>query len=313
MCILKNNIKGEICMLKNYKKVRILVQAVFIMLVLLVLAIEIVRIKGYYLIYDWMYFAIIYVILFFTIMLCSKNKYLRWIEYVVILVILGFNTKALLEANENKVFIFKSPNFKNEIIIKEVVKKKDGKDSSVKTFGLKRRFYLLSKQTDEYPTENLYKAFSSGSYKVNWIKDNIATINYLYSKDGDVKQHVYTFNFQEPISYNYVTASITGKWADKENPNSTLTVENGKFIYVKDGQTFVYNVANAVQKGYNAVVFQASGMDPDLSIVFNEGNIIDSSCLLNKEATIFIGHVSLKDEKYGLFQRADSIKANENQ
>lgn len=299
-------------MLKNCKKIRILVQVVFIMLVLFVLAIEIVKINGYYLIYDWMYFAIIYVILSLTIMLCSKNKYLRWIEYVVILVILGFNTKALLETNENKVFIFKSPNFKNEIIIKEVVKKKDGKDSSVKTFGLKRRFYLLSKQTDEYPTENLYKAFSSGSYKVNWIKDNIATVNYLSNKDGDVKQHVYTFNFQEPISYSYVTASITGKWIDKENPNNTLYVENNKFIYKKGKETFVYDGATAVQKGYTAVVFKGVGKEPDLSIVFNEGDIIDSSCLLNKEATIFIGHVSLKDENYGLFQRVDSTKANGN-
>lgn len=297
-------------MLKNCKKIKIVVGTVFIMLILLLLSIDIVKIKGYYLIYHWMYFAIIYVILFLAIILCSKNKYLRWIEYVIILVILGFNTKALLDANENKVFIFKSPNFKNEIIIKEVVKKKHGKDSSVETFGLKRRFYLFSKRVDEYPTENLYKAFSLGSYKVNWIKDNIAAINYLSNKDGDVKQHVYTFNFQEPISYNYVTASITGKWVDKENPNNTLTVEKGKFIYVKDGQTFVYHGATAVQKGYAAVVFKGVGKNPDLSIVFNEGDIIDSSCLLNKDATIFIGHVSLKDEKYGLFQRVDSTKAN---
>lgn len=292
-------------MLKNHKKIKMVVVIVFVMLILLLLSIEIVKRKGYYLIYDWMYFAIVYGILFLAITICSKNKYLRWIEYVVILVILAFNTKALLDANENKVLFFNSPNFKNEIIIKEVVKKKDGKDSSVKTFGLKRRFHLFSKRIDEYPTENLYKAFSLGKYKVNWIKENIAIINYSYNKYEDIKQHVYTFNFEEPISYNYVTASITGKWVDKENPNNTLTVQNNKFIYKRGEEIFMYDVAKAVQKGYNAVAFQASGMNPDLCIVLNEGSEIDSSCLLNKEATIFIGYVSLKDEKYGLFKRVD--------
>lgn len=292
-------------MLKNHKKIKIVVSVVFVMLILLLLFMEIVKRRGYYLIYDWIYFAIVYGILFLAIMLCSKNKYLRWIEYVVILVILGFNTKALLDASENKVFIFNSPNFKNEIIIKEVVNKKHGKYSSIKTFHLKRRFYLFSKRVDEYPTENLYRAFSSGKYKVNWINENIATVNYLYNKYKEIKQYVYTFNFEEPISYNYVTASITGKWVDKENPNNTLTIQNNKFIYKKGEETFVYDGANAVQKGYRAVVFQASGLAPDLSIILNEGSKIDNSCLLNKEATIFIGHVSLKDEKYGLFKKVD--------
>ncbi|SFC47536.1 hypothetical protein [Clostridium uliginosum] len=290
-------------MLKNYKKIRALVITIFIMLILMVLAIELVKVKGYYLIYDWMYFIIIYAILFLSILLCSKNKYLKWTVYSAILIIFILNTKGLLDVSKDKVLIFKSSNLKNEIIIKEVIKKQDGADNVVKALDLKRKFYLFGKQMDEYPTENLYRSFSSGTYKVNWIKDNIATVNYLCDKDGDIKQHVYTFNFENPIRYSYVTASITGIWADKENPNNTLNVENGKFIYVKDGQTFVYDTANAEQKGYNAVVFKGEGRVPDLSIVSNEGNIIGNNCLLNKGATLFIGYVSLEDEKYGLFER----------
>lgn len=288
-------------MLNNHKKIKILLVSIIIMLILLALGIEVVKLKGYYLIYDWMYFIIIYMILVLFILLSSKNKRLKWIEYGVILIIFIFNTKGLLDANQNKVFIFKSPNFKNEIIIKEAVNKKDG---SLKTLDLKRRFYLFAKKSSEYPTEKLYRSFSAGTYKVNWIKDNIATVNYLYSDKGrNIKQHVYTFNFKEPISYNYVTASITGVWKDKENPNNTLTVEKNKFIYVKGGKTFVYDTANAEQKGYTAVVFNGQGNVPDLSIIFNEGNIIESNCLLNKEATIFIGNVFLEDEKYGLFKK----------
>ena len=285
-------------MLKNYKKIKILVTIIFTILILAVLAIEVVKLKGYYLIYNWVYFVITYMVLFLAFLLCSEKKYFKWVGYAVILILLGVNTKSLLHGN--KMFLFKSPNAKNEIIIKEVVKNQEG----VATLDLKRRFCLFGKKTDEYVTKNIYRPFSAGTYKVNWINDNIATVNYLDSnKDGKVKQHVYTFNFKEPISYNNVTPSITGIWANKENPNNKLTVENGKFIYVKDEKTFVYDAVNSEQMGYNAVVFKGEGTAPNLSIIFNEGSIIGSDCLLNKEATIFIGYVSLVDEKYGLFER----------
>ena len=295
-------------MLKNHKKIKILVVIAFTMLILLSLAIEVVKLKEYYFIYDWVYSIIICMILFLAFLLCSEKKYLKWVEYAVILIILGFNIKGLLDSNRNKIFVFKSPNTENEIIIKEVVKNQGESNNVVKTLDLKRRFYLFGKKNGEYATGDMYRPFSAGTYKVNWINDNIATVNYLDNKNKKIKQRIYTFNFKDPISYSYVTASITGIWANKKDPNNKLIVEKDKFIYVKDGQIFVYNTANAEQKGYTAVVFKGEGMAPDLSIIFNEGNIIDSSCLLNKGATIFIGHVSLEDERYGLFERIGGEK-----
>ncbi|MFD3157287.1 hypothetical protein ACFIJ5_10565 [Haloimpatiens sp. FM7330] len=293
-------------MLNNHKKIKILVVIAFIIWILLAVAIKIVKLKGYYLIYDWMYSIIIYMILFLGILLSGKNRYLKRIEYGAICIMLIINTKCLLDNSKNKMFIFKSPNLKNEIIIKEFVKKQDGMDEVVKTLDLKRRFYLFARKNSEYPTKNAYRSFSAGSYKVNWIKDNIAVVNYLYNdKSKIIKQHVYTFNSEKPSSYKYVEVSIRGMWKNKEKPNDTLTVKKDKVIYVKDGKKFIYDTDNAKQKGYTAVVFDGVGKAPDLSIVFNEGVTIDSSCLLKKTDTIFIGYVSLEDEKYGLFEKVD--------
>lgn len=289
-------------MLENYKKLKVFIGTIFTMLILVLLGIEIIKLKGYSLIYDWVFFAIIYIILLLFILLSSKNKPLKWIEYGIACIIFIITTVGLVNANKNKVFVFKSPNSKNEIIIKETFNKKYG---TFKTLDLKRRWYVFSKEVSEYPTQNSYKSFSSKTYKVNWLTNNIAVVNYLYSEKGkSIKQHVYTFNFKEPVSYNYVAVSITGKWEDKENPNNTLTSDNNKVIYIKDGKTYTYNVANAEQKGFTAAIFKGQNSStPDLSIVFNEGDVIGSNDLLNKGDTIFVGNISLKNKNYSLFQK----------
>lgn len=289
-------------MLDDHKKVKILIGSIFLILILVVLGIEIVKLKGYSLIYDWMYFAIIYIILVLFILLSSKNKYLKWVEYGIVCIIFIFTTIGLIKANKNKVFVFKSPNFKNEIIIKEAFNNKYG---TFETLDLKRRWHVFAKEVSKYPTQNSYKSFSSGTYKVNWITNNIAVVNYLYSKENkSIKQHIYTFNLKEPISYNYVAVSITGKWKDKKNPNNTFASDNNKIIYIKDGKSYRYTTDNAEQKGFTSVIFKGQDSStPDLSIVFNEGDIIGNNCLLNKGATIFIGNVSLKNEKYRLFEK----------
>lgn len=257
-----------------------------------------VREKGYFLIHDSIYWIINYIIIMLSVFICNNNKHVKNIEYIVLIVFFILNTKGTIETTYDPLFFSSSPNNKNEIIIKETVDDKEG------IIGIKRRYKIFGQINDRFITKDKYRTFSEGTYKINWLNNNIATITYLTGEGNKLEQHIYSFKKETPSSYSYVLPSLTGKWVDKDNHNNTLEVYMEKFIYKKDGKTYNYDIHRSKQKGYIALIMDGQGKAPDISIILNDDCTIGSDCLVNNDGTIFIGNVTLEDEDIHVYKKA---------
>ena len=261
-----------------------------------------VREKRYFLIHDSIYWIINYIIIMLSVFVCNNNRYVKRIEYIVLIVFFILNTKGTIETTYDPLFFSSSPNKENEIIIRETVDDKEG------IMGIKRRYKIFGQINDRFITKDKYRTFSKETYKINWLNNNIATITYLTGNGNKLKQHIYSFKKETPNSYRYVLPSLTGKWIDKNNPNDTLEVSMDKFIYKKDGKTYNYDIYKSKQKGYIGLIMDGQGKTPDLSIILNDDCTIGSDCLINNDGTIYIGNVTLKNEDMHIYKKVNKIK-----
>lgn len=157
-----------------------------------------------------MYRAINYSILILLAISAARNKKIKILEYSILAVLLVLNTMGLKDDPNNLVFLSYSHNKENVIVIKETT------DPIKGSYGLGKSHYIFFRVVDKYFTDNQYRIFSKGTYKVHWVNNHIAKVTYLKGESNKIVQHITNFktNGEE---YTNVLGSLQGKWTNKNN------------------------------------------------------------------------------------------------
>ena len=97
-------------------------------------------------------------------------------------------------------------------------------------------------------------------------------------------QHIYDYRASNATSYFNVLGSIRGNWVDENNRNNKLDLTSGGITLELDGESYNYNFQNADEQGISGTILYGEDSTPSVSII------------LNKDNTISVGIVSLKNE-----------------
>lgn len=270
------------------KKKYLKIFAFCLMVVFIVIRISLeilIKDKGLYLLHDSIYRIINYSIILLGLILLPKNKIIRSIGYAVFGALFIVNTLGYIKDFKSPLFYSYSPGKEHVVIIKET-------DDSIKgSYGLTLAHKIFVRINDKFFTDDQYRTFSAGTYKVRWIDEDIATVTYL--SGNKLIQHIYDYRPSTATSYFNVLGSINGKWVDKNNPSNKLDLTSGNIKLDMDGETYFYYFGNADEQGISGTVLYGAEGVPSVSIILNDDN------------TISVGLVSLKDEEFNTFVRGD--------
>lgn len=230
--------------------------------------------KGLYLLHDYMYRVINYSILILLAISAPRNKKIKILEYSILAILLVLNTIGLKSDPNNPVFLSYSPNKENVIVIKETT------DPIKGSYGLKKSHYIFFRVVDKYFTDNQYRTFSKGTYKVNWVNNHIAKVTYLKGESNKIVQHITNFK-PNGQAYTNVLGTLQGKWTNKNNWQNKLEIKGGMITLEKGGETYFYDAMKADEQGNYGSVIYGKDENPSFSIIKNE------------DGTILVGDVTL--------------------
>ena len=253
--------------------------------------------KEYYLIYDWIFFAVNYLIILIFILLLSKNKIVKWLQLVIALALITINTVGFYYLGDTKTIISKSPNGENEIVIREYP------NLNYESIKLKPRWLIFGKKVEILKNSSSYKAITENKYKIEWTDNDAVIYTYQINKDGILEQGFYNFRPQQ-ISYKNVLPSLNGKWVSEKDPKNYFALDTGDIVYAKNGQIYYYKNAEIEQRGEIALVFNSTYSDkPSFSLILNSDSVIGQDCLINENGSITISHISLTDSNGEVFRK----------
>ncbi|PRR81942.1 hypothetical protein [Clostridium vincentii] len=188
---------------------------------------------------------------------------------------------------KSPLFYSYSPSEEHVVIIKET-------DDPIKgSYGLTMAHKIFVRITDKFFTDDEYRTFSKGTYKVRWIEEDIATVTYLSGNRNKLIQHIYDYRDFNGTSYFNVLGSISGKWVEKDNENNKLDLTSGNIKLDMNGATYFYYFGDADEQGIHGTVLYGAEGVPSVSIILNDDN------------TISVGLVSLNSEKFNTYVRED--------
>lgn len=251
----------------------------------------------YFLIYQWIFYGVNYLIIIIPCLLYSKNKYLTWAKLIIAIVLFTVNTTFFYYMGNTNLIIDKSQDKKHEVILKEY------KNSNYETIRLKRRWVIFGKKVDTLIGSSKYKTIEKGTYKIDWVSGDTAVINYTANVDGVLQQSIISFRSTNYISYVNVLPSLNGKWIEKDNSKNYFMYTGDKLVYAKDGQLYYYNTANTKQQGVTAIVIKGDSTKPSLTVVLNSDCVIGSDCLINPGGTITINEITLEKTESKSYSR----------
>lgn len=219
-------------MIKN-KKIKVLLFIIELLLITFqVCTIVVLAPKGYYLIYDWIFYGLNYlIIIIFCLLLLSKNKYIKWLELTTALILFIANTAFFYYLGNVNVVVSKSEDSKHELILKEY------KNMNYETVRLSRRWVIFGKKSATLVESSKYKTINNGTYKIDWVSSDTSIVTYKTSASSSLQQSIFSFRSINYISYQNVAPSLAGKWLEKDNPSNYFLYDLGKIVYTKDGGT----------------------------------------------------------------------------
>lgn len=263
-----------------------------------ILTVGVALVKRYYLIYDWIFYIINYLIIIIILYIYFKTRWdikksTKWALAVILIVI---NSTVFYKAGATNVLVSKSSDGQHELILKEY------ENMNLKTVRLKRRGIIFGRNVDELDKSETYKALENKTYKVDWASDDNAVLTYATDEEKDISVAVYNFRPTDIISYYYVLPSIEGRWIDKENKNNYLIVDRGKIVYSIDNNIFYYNSENATQHGVLSLVFKQKD-SPSFSIVINSDSEFNEHTTVKPGGSITIVENTLEKSKPKVFYK----------
>lgn len=284
-------------MIKN-KKVKILLFIIEILLIIFqALTIWLQVYKDYYLIYDWIFYGINYIIIILLYLLFSKSQFAKWIQLTIVLILLTANTTFFYYVGYTNTVVSNAASTKHELILKEY------KNMNFETVRLKRRWIIWGKKTDTLMGSSQYKTIEKGTYKIEWISGDSSVITYQTDSKGTLQQSIYSFRSTDYISYKSVAASLNGKWLEKDNTNNYFMVKQGTIVYAEDGQLYYYNINDTKQQGVSSIIVTGDSTKPSFIVVLNPDCKIGNNGLIETGGTITISPVTLKKSTENIYFR----------
>lgn len=281
-------------MIKN-RKLRFILYILEIFLLLFQGITLILTLKDYYLIYDFIFYVVNYLILIIFCLLISKGKIIRYILYGIAIALITANTVFFYFMGNVNLIVSKSENNKYEVILKEY------KHMNFNTVRLKRRWFIYGKKVETFKGSYNLKFIEENNYKIIWDNDQALILYKNY--DSGVEVSIVSFRKDNYISYQNVTPALEGKWIDKSNKNNNIIFNQGKIIYTKDDKLYYYNSQNTVQYGMDAILVKGGYDKPTFAVLLNSNAKIGENCLLNDDATISIYNIGLEDNKGSVYYK----------
>jgi hypothetical protein len=278
-------------MFKN-KKIKVLLCVIELLLIVFqALAVGVIAPKGYYFIHDWIFYGLNYAIIIILCLLCSRNKYIKWTQLAIALLLFVANTTFFYYRGNVNLVISKSEDNKHELILKEY------KKMNYETVRLKRRWVVFGKKAEGLMESSKYKTIEEGTYKIEWVSGDIAVVTYKTSDNSNLQQSMFSFRSTNYISYLNVAPSLTGKWLEKDNSQNYFLYDAGKIVYAKDGQLYYYRSQDTEQQGVTSIIIKGDGTKPSITVVLNSDAVIGDNCLIKDGGTITIAPITLEKSK----------------
>ena len=265
------------------------------------LLVGIAALKGYWLIHEWLFYFINYLIIFFlfvvgALVFAEGNK--KWALLLYAFAFTIANSTFFYYMGNVNLLVVESEDGQHEVIIKEYKKMKK------ETVRLVRRGAVFSKEVAVFKGSSDFKAFEEGRYKIGWTSGDIAAVTYQTDRNGVLDQQIFNFRSSDYVRYQNVAVSLTGKWIEQSNPENYFMSDNNEMVYVKDGQLYYYNIRNTEQFGIYSVLVKGAGTAPTLSIVLNAGTEFDDSSIADG-GTITITPLSLGKTEGGVYKKEE--------
>lgn len=268
--------------LEEYKKITIFITAILLLVRIFLKYAE--KSKGLYLAHDYMYSIINYLILISALLIYFKNKKIRWTYYGVLLLLVVINTVGIYKSIDNIQFQSKFTHGENTFIVKET---KDEPDYSL---VYTPKYEIFIRLADKIKVTNGYKPFSNMAYEVTWINDEKALVKFLDGKNHTAKGKILNFT-KVNGQYLNVLASLNGIWADKNNKGNTITFDRGQITYKSGNEIYWYSSSMADEQGNYGSILYATNDNPSIYI------------LKNKDNTITVGYIELKNNKQNVYSK----------
>lgn len=256
--------------------------------------------RGYSLIYEWIFYAINYAIIFsvFTgIVLLFQGALVKWIAGVAVLGLLAVNSLYFYTEGDVNVLVARSDNGEHEVIFKEF------KRIDRETVRLKRRGGIFGREVAVLEGSASYKALEEGQYKLEWPVADTAALTYQTDGDESLAQQLVHFRSSDYISYKYVAVGLLGDWVQQDDPQHTFSSDNKEFVYRRDGETTVFDIFDTEQFGIYSLVMEDAEGSPVLTIIMNPGTEFDEDGIIKEDGTITIAPVSLEKTESAVFVR----------
>jgi len=284
-------------MIKN-KRIKVLLFIIELLLITFqVCTIAVLVPKGYYIIYDWIFYGINYLIIIVFCLLRSSNKYIKWLELTTALILLVANTAFFYYLGNVNVVVSKSEDSKHELILKEY------KNMNYETVRLSRRWVIFGKKSATLVESSKYKAINNKTFKIDWVSGDTAIVTYKTSASSSLQQSIFSFRSTNYISYQNVAPSLAGKWLEKDNPSNYFLYYLGKIVYTKDGKLYYYTSQDIQQQGVTSIIIKGDETKPSLTLVLNSDCVISDNCLIQGGGTITISPVTLQKSKGSVYYR----------
>lgn len=256
--------------------------------------------KGYWLIHEWIFYTINYLIIFFLLVVGALSFTVGPMRIGLLLlafVLTAINSTFFYYMGDVNLLIAESEDGEHEVIIKEYKKMKN------QTVRLKRRGVLFGKKGVVLTGSADYKALEEEQVRIDWTAKDIAAFTYQTDSNGALNQEIFSFRSSDYVSYQNVAVSLTGKWLEQGNPQNYFMSDNNELVYVKNGQLYYYNIRNTKQFGIFSVMVRGDGTKPSLSIVLNPGTEFGDDGLIADEGTITITPLDLESAEGGVYDR----------
>ena len=287
-------------MIKNRKITLTFIIIGVLLLIFQALLIGIAAPREYWLVHEWIFYAINYAIissLFFIGALSIGNKYTRRLLLLAGLVLLAINTTFFYYMGDVNIVISKSEDGQHEVILKEY------KKMDYETVRIERRGYIFGKRDAVLAGSSEYKTLEEETYKIEWPADDIAVLTYQTSDQETLDQQIFNFRSSDYVRYQNVAVGLLGKWIEQDNPENYFMSDNSEFVYAKDGELYYYRIENTRQYGIFSLVIEGDETNPSLTLVLNQDSEFEGSGLIADGGTMTITPVSLEETESDIYRK----------
>lgn len=246
--------------------------------------------RGYWLIHEWQFYLINYVIIGFLLSGAAwlfSNVYVRWGFALIAIGLFAANTTFFYYMGDANVLIAESENGEHEVILKEYPKMKK------ETARLERKGLLFGREVGVLEGSSVYKVLEDEGYKLQWTAEDIAALTYKTSDYGTIDHQIYNFRNSDYVSYQNVAVSLIGKWIEPGNPHNYFMSDNNELVYANNGELYYYNIRNTEQFGIYTLVVRGDPSKPTFTITLEPGTEFGEDGLIKEGGSITITPVEL--------------------